>query len=194
LSTQGSGTADDGDGGDPVLAVDSASSIVYLAGTSSRNAGWKGIPLWKSTDGINFGNPTNAHNEITFSDKPWIAVDNAAGTGQHDVYLTCTGTRGTPPTNGLWLAVSTDGSGANWSSAASLLTRQDGTIVTETPSAIPIIGSDHVGYVFWFEKTNNLNWIKMRTVQNRGATLGPIVSVRQLATTGSPYGNLALTG
>jgi hypothetical protein len=39
LSTQGSGASDDGDAGDPTLAVDKASSIVYMAGTSPRNSG-----------------------------------------------------------------------------------------------------------------------------------------------------------
>src|SRR6185503_20414760 len=37
LSRAGTPTNDDGDAGDPVLAIDRASSFVYLAGTSPRN-------------------------------------------------------------------------------------------------------------------------------------------------------------
>jgi len=97
----------------PVLAVDQAAGVVYLAGTSPRNTdGEKGIPLWKSSDpGVTFGNPLIVREDITSSDKPWIAVDNAPGTGQHDVYLGCIGTVNT--TNALWLSVSTEGYGTN---------------------------------------------------------------------------------
>ena len=58
LARAGDPINDDGDAGDPVLAVDQASEIVYLSGTSPRNEGWEGIPLWKSTDGgVTFANP-----------------------------------------------------------------------------------------------------------------------------------------
>ena len=46
LNTQGTTTTtDDGDAGDPVLAVDRVSGTVYLAGTSPRNSGQNGIPF-----------------------------------------------------------------------------------------------------------------------------------------------------
>jgi len=182
LSTQGQGTSDDGDAGDPVLAVDKPSNnIVYLVGTSPRNAGWKGIPLWQSTDGgVNFGNPINVHSEITSTDKPWITVDNATGTGQHDVYLTFTSFGAIA----IRLTVSTD-YGVTW---PTLQTIQTGNV----QSAIPVIGPDHVAYVFWWELSGGINYLKVRKVLNRGATLGTIYPVRQLVTTGSPYGNLDL--
>jgi hypothetical protein len=66
---------------------------------------------------------------------------------------------------------------------------------TYVQSAIPVIGPDHVACTFWFERTGSAtvtNWIRMRRVQNRGATNGSIYAVRQLVTTNSTYGNLEL--
>jgi hypothetical protein len=62
-------------------------------------------------------------------------------------------------------------------------------------SPIPVIGPDHVVYTFWFEGDGVLpgtNWLKMRKVENRGATLGDIQTIRQLVTTNVTYGNLEL--
>jgi hypothetical protein len=52
-------TAGFGDAGDLVLAVDRASSAVYLVGTSPRQpAAYRGVPLWKSSDGgVSFWDP-----------------------------------------------------------------------------------------------------------------------------------------
>ena len=166
LSREGTPHDDDGDAGDPVLAVDQGSEIVYLAGTSPRNAaGHKGIPLWKSTDGgVTFGAPIAVRDDIVHSDKPWIAVDNATGTGQHDVYLTCS-TIQSPL--GLWLTVSTNGNGANWSAPVPIR-QTDGINVTGVQSAIVVIGPDHVAYVVWFERTaDGINWLKMRRIAAR---------------------------
>jgi hypothetical protein len=191
LSREGTPTNDDGDAGDPVLAVDRGLEVVYLAGTSPRNAGGNGIPLWKSTDGgVTFGQPTIVRDDITNTDKPWIAVDNATGTGQHDVYLTSSKI---PFPEGLWLTVSTNG-GSNWNLTNSIQ-QIDGTNVISAQSAIPVVGPDHVAYTFWFERTGTssvTNWLKMRKVQGRGATLGDILTVRRLVTTNSPNGNLEL--
>jgi hypothetical protein len=183
---------DDGDAGDPVLAVDKTSGIVYMVGTSPRNAGHKGIPLWKSTDGgVNFGNPITVRPDITNTDKPWITVDNASGTGQHDVYVTFTELSN--PSK-LWLAVSTDGSGANWNTLQLVQTAPANGSVQ---SSIPVIGANHVAYLFWLETenlsgANYLNSLKMRSVSDRGSTLGPIRQIRQLVTTDGTSGNFQL--
>src|SRR5712692_6802154 len=184
-------TTDDGDAGDPVLAVDRASGTVYLTGTSPRNAGWSGIPLWKSTDGgFSFGNPITVHGEITQTDKDWITVDDWAGTGQHDVYLGCLSAN--PAAYGLWLSLSTDGGGASWTSAPlSVREVANGTLLAE--SLIIQVGPNHVAYLFWLERTSDgTNWIKTRQALNRGATLGDIHTVVQLVTADSTLGNLAL--
>jgi hypothetical protein len=195
LARSGTPSNDDGDAGDPVLAVDTASETLYLVGTSPRNSGYKGIPLWKSTDGgLTFGNALIVRDDIIDSDKPWLAVDNAAGTGQHDGYLGCSGRVGALPnqTNGIWLSVSTDGSLGSWS-APLLVRRTDADDVIQVQSLIPVAGPVHVTYGFWQERTSDgTNWIKMRTIGNRGSTLGDIRTVAQLATTNSQYGNLEL--
>src|SRR5688572_9142992 len=73
LARAGNPTNDDGDAGDPVLAVDSGSSIVYLAGTSPRNHGSNGIPVWKSTNGgVTFSNPVIAREDMIWTDKPGL--------------------------------------------------------------------------------------------------------------------------
>ncbi|MBX3744752.1 MAG: hypothetical protein KF833_05535 [Verrucomicrobiae bacterium] len=191
LSTQGSGTSDDGDAGDPVLAVDTTGSLVYLVGTSPRNAGHKGIPLWKSTNGgVSFGTPALICGDKTQTDKPWITVDNATGTGQRDVYVTFT-TFGPPQK--LWLTVSTD-YGANWNTiqeiAASVTNGQ-------VQSAIPVVDANHVAYVFWLDSQSAgggayNNYIKFRKVQSRGASVGSPQQILQTVTTGEAYGDLAL--
>jgi hypothetical protein len=188
-------SSDDGDAGDPVLAVDRASGVVYLAGTSMRSSsGYKGIPLWKSTNGgVTFNIPITVRADITQSDKPWIAVDDWSGAGQHDVYLGCLGNVGTSPqTNALWLTISTDGYGTNWSAPKAI--RQSGVDnVEDVQSLIPLVGSDHTAYAFWFERTSDgTNWLKMRQVLNRGATLGEVRTVLPLVTTNEPNGNLGL--
>ncbi len=193
LSRAGNPTDDDGDAGDPVLAIDSSVGIVYLAGTSPRNQGYKGIPLWKSTNnGVSFESPVIVRDEIEQSDKPWIAVDNAFGTGQHDLYLGCKGNVGT--TNALWLTTSTN-YGTNWSSP--VVIRQFGADnVVGIQSLIPMMGTNHVTYSFWEERTttggNSTNWIKMREVRDRGTTLGSVATVCQLVSTDSNNGNLRL--
>jgi hypothetical protein len=192
LARAGDPTNDDGDAGNPVLAVDRASSIVYLAGTSPRNAGTNGIPLWKSTDGgLTFGTPIIVREDITTSDKPWVAVDNGPGTGQHDVYLTCTSLA----TNKLWLTVSTNGLLDNWSDPVAV--RETGVSnITLLQSAIPVVAPDHVAYVFWLERmsvgADGTNWLRMRQVRNRGATTGEVYTICQLVTTNATSGNLAL--
>ncbi len=194
LSTQNpSVTNDDGDAGDPVLAADETAAIVYLAGTSPRNAGYKGVPVWKSTDGgVTFGQPTTVHDEILNTDKPWIAVDNAPnlapGDGQGDVYVSFTSFGQFPR---IWLTVSTD-QGATWSTLQQV--QNDGPFPS---SAIPVVGADHVAYVFWFERQdvggNILNTLKVRSVFNHGTILdNDIFTVRSLITTDPVGGNLNL--
>lgn len=190
---------DDGDVGDPVLAVDRTSRIVYLAGTSSRNAGHKGIPLWTSTDGgVTFTNPVNVRTDINYTDKPWIAVDNAANSGLHDLYLTCTQNSGSPRRN--WLTVSADGLLNNWTTASSPThvrsiddAAEPGLTVFDLSCPIVVIGSDHVGYVFWIERTSDSRtWLRVRKALNRGTALGAVNKVSEILSTGSPLGNFAL--
>ena len=192
MNREGIPINDDGDAGDPVLAVDRTSGVFYLAGTSPRNAGWNGIPFWKSVDGgLTFSNSLVVLAGVTNSDKPWIAVDNATGAGLHDVYAVCTGrTNLSSGVAGIWLAVSTDGYGTNWS-APGVVQPADGT-TAQVNSPIVVMGFNHNGFIFWFERTNSLNYLKMRQVLNRGMNLGSVQIVRPLVTTNTPNGNLEL--
>jgi hypothetical protein len=152
-------------------------------------AGHHGIPLWKSTDGgVTFAtNPVIVLDGVTNSDKPWITVDNAPGTGQHDVYLACM-TRVAPFE--LHLSVATNGNLASWNDSL-LFT------LTNKPlaSPVPVIGPNHTAYIFWLEGDPGppeTFQLKMRKAENRGSTLGAITNVVQLTTTNPSYGNLQL--
>jgi hypothetical protein len=192
LSLQSNSTNinDNGDAGDPVLAVDRDSGAVYLVGTSVRNDGHHGIPVWKSTDGgVTFGEATNVLDEIEHTDKPWVAVDDWPGTGQDDVYVISSHGSLTTASNtltGFWLTVSTNVAMNDWSDA--FLIRQ-----ASGQGMVPVIGPDHVAYTFWLENESGPGWlIKMCPVSNRGATTGAVYEVYDLATTGFPNGDLKL--
>ncbi|MBE0540426.1 MAG: exo-alpha-sialidase [Verrucomicrobia bacterium] len=196
LAREGNPTDDDGDAGDPVLAADRASGVVYLVGTSPRNEGHKGIPHWKSGEGgVTFGSPTIVRDDILQSDKPWLAVDDWPGTGQHDVYLMCTG-RTNGSAAGLWLTVSTDGVGGSWTNPPLAARMTAGTEPTAVNSPIILVASNHTAYVFWFESTGPFpyytNWLKMRQVLNRGAVLGEVQIICRLESTNNSNGNLEL--
>jgi len=190
LSRAGTPTNDDGDAGDPWLAADRASQAVYLVGTSPRNAGNYGIPLWRSTNSaVTFTGPTNVLNNILASDKPSVVVDDWPGVGQHDVYVICTGSTNVGGNRPLWLAVSTNGSGGGWTNAAvPVKVPTNGSV----NSPIVLVASNHLAYAFWFERANASNYLMMRTVSNRGTTPGVVRLVRQLAATNSVNGNLEL--
>ncbi|MFM7101604.1 MAG: sialidase family protein, partial [Verrucomicrobiota bacterium] len=165
LSTQGAGTSDDGDAGDPVLAVDSSSNaLVYLVATSPRNAGHKGIPFWKSTNGgLTFGTPSLIAGNVTLTDKPWIAVDNFPGVndGQGTVYVAFA-TMSAP--GKLWLCSSVD-RGTNWSSALPIAEAESGGVIN---CALPVVCSDHSLAVFWYERfANGQSHLRLRKVTNR---------------------------
>jgi len=175
-----------GDAGDPVLAVDRASETVYLVGTSPRNKGYKGIPLWKSINGgVTFTNPVIVREDMVQSDKPWLAVDDWPELGQHDLYLMCNGffQANTNP-EAILLAVSTDGLGGSWTNTPLILREANPTNLTPVRNYTIVVGPDHVAYSFWFERTivngNGTNWVKMRHVQDRGETLGDVRNVVKL--------------
>src|SRR5438067_1078679 len=109
-------TSSAGDAGDPALARDAVNGTIYLAtlGYSSSNV----IQVFRSTDGATFAAPVNAAPGFGGShqlDKEWIAVDNAPGAGQGNVYVVFTDFGSIfGPNNGVFLTRSTNG-GATWS-------------------------------------------------------------------------------
>ena len=171
-----------GDAGDPALARDNVSGQIYFAtlGYSSSNI----IQVFRSTDnGATFSAPVNGApgfaSGVTL-DKEWIAVDNAAGAGQGNIYLTFTDFPNLFTDNGIYLTRSTDG-GNTWSTPMSLGGSQ-GSYVT--------VGPDHTVYVFYLA-AGSPEKIMMRKSTDQGVTFGAAVTVANLTTTGS-NGDLGL--
>ncbi len=155
-----------GDAGDPVLAVDRSSGVVYYVATPDfSKACFKGVPFWKSTDkGASFTRQPTVMEEIDKSDYPWIAVDDWPGTGEHDVYVVVAERE--DPFPFVWfLSVSQDG-GTTWSTPTS---------VTEANSAMPqmVVGSDHTAYLAWAAWSSPVE-VHVRSITNRGRTIGGI--------------------
>ena len=122
--------------------------------------------------------------------------DAGAGTGQHDVYLACTGRIGPLNSQGIWVTVSTDGTGTSWTNPPQALRARDGTNITLVNSPIIQVGPDHVVHAVWLERTggqtNGTNWIKTCQLRDRGASLGEAHVVRQLVTDYFVNGNMFL--
>jgi len=124
------------------------------------------------------------------SDKPWIAVDEWDGVGQHDVYVVCC----TRSPSVLWLTVSTNGA-ADWSIPTAI--RQFGiSDVMRVQSGIPLVGPDHNVYLFWIERNGTFqvgtNWIKMCQIRDHGTVVGNVKTVCRVVSTNYQDGNLEL--
>jgi hypothetical protein len=183
-------TNPNGDLGDPVLARDNSTGTIYFATLAfSSFSGTPAIQVFRSTDGGNtFLAPTNAAPGLPssdFPDKDWLTVDNFAGTGQHNVYVTFTDF-GFHPTN-LSFTKSTDGGGTWGPSGGTTLATGNvqGSYVT--------VGPDHTVYVFWLDGNNANERILMRKSTDQGATFAPAVTVATLLTHGTD-GDLGLGG
>src|SRR5262249_49424495 len=141
------------------------------------------IQVFRSTDnGATFAAPVNGAPGFSSShqlDKEWVAVDNASGSGQGNIYLTFTDFNFGFQDNGIYLTRSTDG-GNTWSAPLSLGGSQ-GSYVT--------VGPDHAVYVFYL---NSSNQIQMRKSTNQGQSFGSAVTVASLTSTGG-NGDLGLT-
>jgi len=81
--------------------------------------------------------------------------------------------------------VSSNGDLENWSAPLTIQEKDD-TNVVGVNSAIVVLDPNHVGYVFWFEQTAGTNWLKMRTVENRGTTNGAVQLVTPNGLSGHP--------
>jgi hypothetical protein len=175
------------DAGDPVLALDRASGVIYYAGTpelAPGNTRLNGVPLWKSLDkGASFIPCPTVREDILEADYPWIAVDDWPGTGQHDVYVVVRET--TAPLPFLQhLTVSTNGSGGDWSAPQTI-----GDGYSQMPQVV--VGTDHVAYLAWFQEVayggSNLPVsLQIWAVANRGATVVLTNRISALTTSNTP--------
>ena len=103
----------EGDAGDTVMARDSVNGTIYLLTNPSRETGWPGFKLWRSTDsgqGFTLVN-TNVPGGQTSADKPMIAVNNYTNlTTATNVYVS-----GTKNGVGVFAGRSANG-GGTWTS------------------------------------------------------------------------------
>jgi hypothetical protein len=186
-----------GDGGDPVLARDDVSGKIYLsvvpfAPLVSAVAALEVFP--SSNNGASFGQPVNSapgFSPFDFLDKPWIAVDNAAGKGQGNVYQAFTDISTTD--GGIYLTRSTDG-GATWGpSGGTKITGAD-FINRSVGGADVVVGPDHAVYVFYLLQNlfSGAARIVMQKSTDFGVTFGPPIAVAVLRVTGV-NGDLGLT-
>jgi subtilisin-like proprotein convertase family protein len=171
-----------GDVGFPSLAYDPVRGRAYLVTLCFNSDDC--LNLFRSDDnGVTWAAPVNPAIGLPMNpsvDKPWIAVDNAAGTGQGYVYVVYRnfGTGG-----GVAINRSTDG-GTTWGNAVLLKANTgQGPWVT--------VGPDHAVYAFWFDQTGTI--IAMRKSTDLGVTFGTEVTVADVLTTGV-NGDLALNG
>ena len=175
-------TNPNGDSGDPVLARDESSGTVYFAtltGTSGP------IEVFRSLDGgSTFTAPIVATpGKVGFQDKPWMTVDNFAGPGQGNVYVTATDFGSG---NGIYFFRSTNGGNAFGPSGGTLIA--SGTV----QGSWVTVGADHTVYVFYYDGNTAPQTIKMRKSFDFGLSFGAEATVAVLSTTGV-NGNLGLT-
>jgi subtilisin-like proprotein convertase family protein len=198
LSFTDKGTLPDdteGDAGDPVVAVDQASSLVYFS-TLGFNTG-ENIQIFKSANGgKTFGAPVNGTpgygGSGDFQDKEWLTVDNVAGTGQGNVYL-CWTLFGASPGNEeeIRFTRSTD-NGATFGPSLGTLVSSGGQ------GCFVVVGSDHSVHVFYYRGTGaggqgGDNKLFMRRSTDLGVTFGVEHQVADLLTT-TINGRLDLPG
>lgn len=176
-----------GDVGDPLLAVDRTTGRVYLATLAFTGTG---IQIFRSTDnGLTYGQPSNAFPGFPtsgFFDKEWVAVDNASGTGNGNVYVVSRLFDGAA-NSGIYFNRSTD-QGATFPTLANtpnIVTGQQGAYVT--------VGPDHSVYVFWYDSSAGRR-IRMRKSTDLGVTFGATINVSPLLNSVGVNGDLGLTG
>lgn len=183
----------EGDAGDPVVAVDQTSSLVYFSTLGFATG--ENIQVFKSSDGgETFGAPVNGTpgygGSGDFQDKEWLAVDNVAGTGQGNVYL-CWTRFGAGGEEEIRFTSSTD-NGATFGPSL-------GTLVsTGGQGCFVVVGSDHSVHVFYYRGTGaggqgGDNKLFMRRSTDLGATFNVEHEVADLLTT-TTNGRLDLPG
>src|SRR5262249_53050022 len=161
-----------GDAGDPVLAINHTNHEVYFV-TLSLNAA-NVMQFFKSTDGGHtFGAPVNAFKGLGgFFDKPWMTVDNFAGTGNGKIYVSQTDFGATAS---IFVATSSnDGGSFRFQRVASGTVQGSNLVVT----------SDHVAHVFWLDGNQSTQRILTKKTNTRGQFGRTSTLVTNLATTG----------
>ena len=177
-----------GDAGDPVLARNDSTGRIYFATLQASSTPVNGIAVFHSDDGgFTWSAPaqgTPGKPTTGLQDKEWIAVDNFAGAGNGNVYLT---ERDFGPGNGIYFYRSTDNGSTFGPSAGTLIA--SGTTAS-VQGAFVTVAPDHSVDVFWYAGTT----IQMRKSVDQGLTFGAPITVATFLTPDGTNGDLALTG
>jgi subtilisin-like proprotein convertase family protein len=183
----------EGDAGDPVVAVDQTSALVYFSTLGFATG--ENIQVFKSTDGGgSFAAPVNGTpgygGSGDFQDKEWLTVDNAAGAGQGNVYL-CWTRFGAGGEEEIRFTRSTD-NGATFGPSLGTLVSSGGQ------GCFVVVGTDHSVHVFYYRGTGaggqgDDNKLFMRRSTNQGVSFNAEHEVADLLTT-TVNGRLDLPG
>lgn len=188
-----------GDAGDTVMARDTVNGTIYLLTNPSREPGYQGFKLWKSTDsGQTFSLiNTNVPGGMASADKPMIAVNNFTGLNTStNVYAAGTATSGA--NRGVFVSRSSNG-GTTWTGTTNFATghgadiaiRPDGTVY-----AFYLVSRDHGGGVFtnWLQyhwlRLGQPSWQGPRTVSAHSGRTN-LYSLRDFGSTNPKRSNSA---
>ncbi len=172
-----------GDAGDPVLARDVHTGVVYLATLAANGTA---MSIFRSLNSGNTFNPAvnGAPGFVAghFLDKEWIAVDNTAGAGQGNVYLVLRdfGAPGLAGAGGIAFLRSTN-QGLTWGPLGGLTIAVPGA--NNVQGANVIVGPKHEIYVFWYDESGGVGahaTLRVRKSTNQGVTFGPAIIVANL--------------
>lgn len=185
-----------GDAGDPVLARDNTSGRIYLSTLAFSGSG---LRVFRSDDDFVTVLPPvegfPGFGGADFIDKPWMAVDNFAGSSLGNVYIVARnfpgGGIGSQPA-GIYIFRSTDG-GASFAPAGATLAASliESPGASNVQGACVVVGPDHSVYAFWFHAPTTPDEIRVRRSTDQGATFGAAATVTQLTGTAS-NGDLGL--
>jgi hypothetical protein len=167
--------SDNGDGGDPMLAVNQTNGNVYL--TTLDFFGDPVVQFYTSTDsGRTFGAPVNAFPNLPvndFLDKPWMTVDNSEGRGNGTIYVTATDFGDT--SINLLVSESKD-NGATW---------QQQQLAQGAVQGSNVVAANHKAYAFWWDANQSpTERIMMTKSDNKGEFGSTATTVATLRTTG----------
>ena len=176
-----------GDAGDPVLGWDTNANVVYLLGNPKRPSFYYPdgtnqpakiyMPLWRSTNsGQSFLPPINvlpgllAGSASDIADKPALAVDNFAGTGQGNVYAAIRWDSNNPTRRIVFNR--SDLGGTNWY-ATNLLVLSDSGMQRPALAVRP----NHDVCVLWLDGATN---VYFRKSTNLGESFGQPTNIFDL--------------
>jgi hypothetical protein len=170
-----------GDKGGPVLAQNNTTGRIYMATNGSSFPST--IQVFRSDDsGTTWQTPVNGTPGGNTENRPWIAVDNFAGTGNGNVYLLSRRFGGSAP--GIYFFRSTDNGNTFGPNGGTLMVQND-------QGAYLVVGPDHSIDAFWWAGST----LQMRKSTDLGQTFGaPVTVASGLSGNSSNNGDLSLVG